>query len=106
MSIVVCGGTFRYGRRFGDCWGACSIPDSALAMSLSPSPWYGHIVTCTNCGDRWGLGEGMFGRPFERGWRQKRIDSALAEWDAACDCPEELDDDHYLLPCEHQKATA
>lgn len=34
--------------------------------------WYGALVTCAGCGDRWNDGE-MQARPFAPGWRQANI---------------------------------
>lgn len=102
MSVVVCGGTFRHARRFGPCWGACGITDSAIISALSWTPYYAPIQICTNCGDMWEI-DGMYPRPFQRGWRQKSIKQAIARWDNACDCVQRQDDEGYLLPCEHQK---
>jgi hypothetical protein len=37
--------------------------------------WYGWLITCLTCGDRWENGE-MLPRPFERGWRKRKIAEA------------------------------
>lgn len=50
-------------------------------------PWYGWTVTCLSCGEEWQDGERM-PRPFERGWREKRIAEAehrLRAWES-CLC--------------------
>lgn len=41
--------------------------------------WYGWLETCLGCGEQWSGGE-QLSRPFERGWRQKRIKSAKRKW--------------------------
>lgn len=46
--------------------------------------WYGWLITCLTCGDRWQDGE-MLPRPFERGWREKSVERAkraMREWKA------------------------
>lgn len=45
-------------------------------------PYYGPTLTCLGCGDSWTCGE-MHDRPFQRGWRQKAIDSAKRAWGEA-----------------------
>ena len=37
--------------------------------------WYGWNVTCLGCGEAWSDGERLE-RPFERGWRRRRIAAA------------------------------
>ena len=44
--------------------------------------WYGDDLTCLGCGDAWADGE-RYARPFARGWRQKQIARARADWDRA-----------------------
>lgn len=43
--------------------------------------YHGPLVTCCACGETWSDGE-MCPRPFARGWRQKSIARARAEWKA------------------------
>jgi hypothetical protein len=72
-------------------------------MSVSSSPYWAPITTCTNCGDSWGDGE-LLSRPFVRGWRQKSIDRAVARWEMGCPCPVRWAEGMCLIPCEHQRA--
>lgn len=41
--------------------------------------WYSTVWTCCGCGDSWSDGERME-RPFARGWRQRAIAGAKADW--------------------------
>lgn len=41
--------------------------------------WYGWIVTCCHCGEKWCDGE-MLPRPFERGWRRESALRARVRW--------------------------
>ena len=33
------------------------------------------------------------------GWRRSPISHAVADWEAACECPVDRDDDLYIIPC-------
>lgn len=69
------------------------------------SPWYGPDWMCVDCGDSWSS-EGLYGRPFARGWRKKSIASYERLWAAACECDVVYDEHHYAQPCvEHQAVT-
>lgn len=83
----------------------CEIADAPTVVSYPGSPYYGPDTTCTCCGDKWSDGE-LWERPFQRGWRQESIAAAAADWEAACDCPVERDDDLYVLPCQHAEVPA
>ena len=105
MSVVICGGFYVYRRRVGQCYGACGMTEANLVTSEG-SPWYGADTTCVECGDRW-CSEGVYPRPFVRGWRQKSIAEALRTWeDRACACPVERGEDFYPIPCEHGRVAA
>jgi hypothetical protein len=41
--------------------------------------WYGLYATCLKCGDTW-TNEGPLARPFERGWRKRRVAEVKADW--------------------------
>lgn len=41
--------------------------------------WYGWMVTCIACGERWEDGERL-PRPFAPGWRKDNIRSARRRW--------------------------
>jgi hypothetical protein len=43
--------------------------------------WYGWDTTCLRCGEEWQDGK-MSERPFERGWRTKRIIAAKKHYRA------------------------
>ena len=46
---------------------------------LSQEEWYGFTLVCLRCGDRFGE-EGRHQRPFERGWRERSVESAKRIW--------------------------
>lgn len=89
-------------RRMVGC-PVCGITDAPVVRHVPGSPYYADDCTCTVCGDSWC--EGWIGeRPFRRGWRQEYIARAVANWEAACECPVTRDDDLYVIPCEHSRA--
>ncbi len=48
--------------------------------------YYGITITCCSCGDAWEDGDGGMvrsARPFERGWRARRIEDAERKWQEA-----------------------
>ena len=104
MSGFMCGVPVRTARRIATCPN-CGI-DGWVVSALQSSPYYAPIETCTNCGDMWDWEEGIFPRPFRRGWRQDNIRRAFASFDMSCDCDEVRDRDGYLKPCEHQTRTS
>lgn len=77
---IICGGSV-YVRAAGQCHGLCGKPDARLVIAYPESGWYAPIVYC-ECGDMWGE-EGLFPRPFARGWRQRKQTQFVARWDTA-----------------------
>ena len=59
--------------------GMCPCCLSRRTMVGLYQEWYGWMVTCLGCGDRWNDGE-LMPRPFCRGWRQDNIKVARALW--------------------------
>lgn len=74
------------------------MESGARIVRSEGSPYYGPDYRCVECGDSW-CGEGLFTRPFRRGWRKKAIERHRAMWEVACDCPREYDEDLYALAC-------
>jgi hypothetical protein len=42
--------------------------------------WYGTTWTCLGCGDSYDYDEGIYPRPFARGWREKAKARARRRW--------------------------
>ena len=78
--VIIC--TFNKGHARCDRFECFNCKAKKAVAHMSTNPYLGDILTCVECGDTWGLGEGPFGRPFQRGWRQKSIARAQKIWDA------------------------
>lgn len=53
----------------------CPTEDTETEMLCQHFEWLGWDITCLSCGEKWGDGERL-ARPFERGWRERRIEEA------------------------------
>ena len=80
--LTICGPGGVLIREHGQCRGECAKPDARLIVREPNSGYYAPTVHC-ECGDTWDMDEGMYARPFERGWRQKAQARFAANWDKA-----------------------
>lgn len=99
VTVIICGGYTTLRRYVGKCYGACGVEDAPI-VTTEGSPYYGADDRCTVCGDMW-CPEGVYPRPFRRGWRPEAIDRAVVMWEAACVCDTARDRDLYPIPCHH-----
>jgi ribosomal protein S27AE len=53
----------------------CPTCQARRTFTATHQAWYGWLLTCLGCGDRWQDGERL-PRPFARGWRQQEIAAA------------------------------
>lgn len=96
----VCTSGARLQRTYGKCYGICAV-DSRIVRAEG-SPYYSPIFRCVECGDQWDC-EGLFDRPFRKGWRAEMIKYNELLWNSACECAIQYDNEHYALPCNHDK---
>jgi len=54
---------------------ACPTCECRTFFAATFEDYYGWHKTCLKCGESWQDGE-MLERPFERGWRKRRIEQA------------------------------
>lgn len=80
--FIACGPGGVTIRERGKCRGLCEKPDARLIVREPNSGYYAPTVTC-ECGDTWDMEEGLFQRPFERGWRAKAQARFEASWESA-----------------------
>jgi hypothetical protein len=84
-------------RSVGECRGLCGKPHARRIMREPNSPYYAPDFTC-ECGDVWDMDEGLFTRPFRRGWRQEAQARFTERWEKAAPEGTEVfrDDDGYI----------
>ncbi len=104
MSVIVCGGTYVHRRRILRCPGACK-GHRRRVVQAEGSPWYGPTFTCCSCGDSWSS-DGIYPRPFKRGWRKEAITRARDVWRTARSGPIRRDDDMYPIPDDDEVGAA
>ena len=53
----------------------CPTCENRTRFACLFQDWYGWLITCLSCGDRWQDGE-LMPRPFAPGWRKNSVEKA------------------------------